>query len=82
MIYKSFPHLPHHGAGRLALDLVSGVTQDLLDLPTIQAGSDGMSVNFDPPLFIRGWVYKGFFNHGFARSSLRIRILFPSELML
>ena len=44
LIDKSFPHLAHHGAGSLALDLEGGVAQDLLDLPTIQASSDGMSV--------------------------------------
>ena len=66
----------------LGLDLEGGVTQDLLDLPAMGAGSNGMSVNFNPPLLICGWVYKGFFNHGFGRSSIRIRMLFPSELML
>ena len=82
LIDKSFPHLAHHGTGGLALDLEGGVTQDLLDLPAIQAGSDGMSVNFNPPLLICGGVEEGFFNHGFGRSSFRIRMLFPSELML
>ena len=82
LIDKSFPHLAHHGAGSLALDLEGGVAQDLLDLPTIQTSSDGMSVNFNPPLLICGGVEEGFFNHGFGRSSFRIRMLFPSELML
>ena len=82
LIDKSFPHLAHHGAGSLALDLEGGVTQDLLDLPAIQAGSDDMSVNFDPPLLICGGVEEGFFNHGFDLSSFRIRMLFPSALML
>ena len=41
-----------------------------------------MSVNFNPPLLICGGVEEGFFNHGFGRSSFRIRMLFPSELML
>ena len=67
---------------KLGLDLEGGVAQDLLDLPAIQAGSDGMSVNFNPPLLICGGVEEGFFNHGFGRSSFRIRMLFPSELML
>ena len=66
----------------LGLDLEGGVAQDLLDLPAIQAGSDDMSVNFDPPLLICGGVEEGFFNHGFGRSSFRIRMLFPSALML
>ena len=46
LIDKSFPHLAHHGAGRLALDLEGGVAQDLLDLPAIQAGSDGIVRQF------------------------------------
>ena len=66
----------------LGLDLEGGVAQDLLDLPTIQASSDGMSVNFNPPQLVCGGVEEGFFNHGFDRSSFRIRMLFPSELML
>ena len=61
LIDKSFPHLAHHGAGSLAPDLESGVAQDLLDLPTIQTSSDGMSVNFNPPLLICGGVEEGFF---------------------
>ena len=81
LIDKSFPHLAHHGAGRLALDLEGGVAQNLLDLPAIQAGSDGMSVNFNPPLLICGGVEECFFNHGFDCSSFRIRMLFPSALM-
>ena len=66
---------------KLGLDLEGGVTQDLLDLPAIQAGSDGMSVNFNPPLLICGGVEECFFNHGFDCSSFRIRMLFPSALM-
>ena len=81
LIDKSFPHLAHHGAGRLALDLEGGVAQDLLDLSAMGAGSDGMSVNFNPPLLVCGGVEEGFFNHGFDRSSFRIRMLFPSALM-
>ena len=68
LIDKSFPHLAHHGAGSLAPDLESGVAQDLLDLPAIQAGSDGMAVNFNPPLLICSGVEEGFFNHGFDSS--------------
>ena len=81
LIDESFPHLAHHGAGRLALDLEGGVAQDLLDLSAMGAGSDGMSVNFDPPLLICGGIEEGFFNHGFDCSSFRIRMLFPSALM-
>ena len=47
----------------LGLDLEGGVAQDLLGLPAIQAGSDGMSVNFNPPLFVCGGVNKGSFYH-------------------
>lgn len=82
LIDKSFPHLAHHGAGRLAFDLKGGVAQDLLDLPAIQAGSDGLIIYFNSPLFVRGGVDKGFFDHGFDCFSLRIRMLFPSALML
>ena len=48
---------------KLGLDLEGGVAQDLLDLPAIQACSDGMSVNFNPPLFVCGGVNKGSFYH-------------------
>ena len=62
LIDKSFPHLAHHGAGCLALDLEGRVAQDLLDLSAIQAGSDGMAVKFNPPLLICGGVEEDFFH--------------------
>lgn len=60
MVDKSFPRLTHYGAERLAFDLEGQVAQDLLGFPTIQAGSDGMAVNSDPPLFICGGVKRDF----------------------